>query len=60
MNLQDFATVQQIETETQNEEALAVIEFNMHKTLTVEDEVLLEHLLTIVEKYEDIHYPIGQ
>jgi hypothetical protein len=32
----------------------------MHKTLTVEDGVLLEHLLTLVEKYEDIHYPMGQ
>jgi HTH-type transcriptional regulator/antitoxin HigA len=51
-----------IETEEENEKALAIIEPLMAKgdgALTAEEEILLELLVTLVERFEEKAYPTG-
>jgi HTH-type transcriptional regulator/antitoxin HigA len=49
-----------IETEEENERALAVVESLTHKSdLNPEEDQLLELLITLIEKFEAEHYPLN-
>lgn len=48
-------------TEEENEQALALAqEIEHRKNRTIEEEELLELLITLIEKFEEKHYPIPQ
>ena len=48
-------------TEEENEQALVLAqELEHRKNRTAEEEELLELLLTLIEKFEENHYPIPQ
>lgn len=47
-----------IQTEEENERFLEIINSMMSKELTVEEKVLFDLLVTLVEKFEDEHYPM--
>lgn len=48
-----------IETEAENDTAISLAEELEHKRLrTPEEDVLLELLVTLIEKFEDEHYPL--
>jgi HTH-type transcriptional regulator/antitoxin HigA len=48
-------------TEEENEQALALAqEIEHRKNRTIEEEELLELLITLIEKFEEKHYPILQ
>ncbi len=50
-----------ISTEEENEQAIALAEELEHRpNKTPEEETLLELLITLVEKFEDKHYPISK
>ena len=50
-----------IATEEENELAIALASELEHKTnRTLEEEVILELLVTLIEKFEDEHYPIPE
>ncbi len=50
-----------IATEEENEQAIAhAVELEHRPNTTPEEEILLELLVTLIEKFEEIHYPIPQ
>ncbi|MGK7893347.1 MAG: type II toxin-antitoxin system HigA family antitoxin [Xenococcus sp. (in: cyanobacteria)] len=50
-----------IETEEENDRAIAIAEELEHKpNLTLEEEAILELLVTLIEKFEAEHYPISE
>ncbi len=50
-----------IETEEENDRAIALAEELEHKTnRTLEEEAILELLVTLIEKFEAEHYPIPE
>jgi HTH-type transcriptional regulator/antitoxin HigA len=50
-----------IMTETENEEAIALAQELEHRLIrTPEEEVLLDLLVTLIERFENEHYPIPQ
>ncbi len=50
-----------IKTDGENEQAIALAEELSHRTnRTLEESALLELLITLIEKYEDEHYPMGE
>ncbi|MBO3459898.1 transcriptional regulator [Aetokthonos hydrillicola Thurmond2011] len=50
-----------ITTEAENEEAIALAQNLEHRlNRTPEEEMLLELLVTLIEKFEETHYPIPQ
>ncbi|MGB6296898.1 MAG: transcriptional regulator [Rivularia sp. (in: cyanobacteria)] len=50
-----------ISTEEENEQAIALAEELEHRpNKTPEEETLLELLITLIEKFEDKHYPISK
>ena len=48
-----------IETESENEAAIALAEELEHRARTPEEDALLDLLVTLIEKFEDEHYHIG-
>ena len=48
-----------IETEEENEAALALAEELEHRDRTPEEDALLDLLVTLIEKFEDEHYQLG-
>lgn len=48
-----------IETEEENEAAIALAEELEHRDRTPEEDVLLELLVTLIEKFEDEHYQLN-
>ncbi|MBW4613141.1 MAG: transcriptional regulator [Desmonostoc vinosum HA7617-LM4] len=50
-----------IKTDEDNKQAIALAEELSHKTnRTLEETALLDLLITLIEKYEDEYYPIGE
>jgi HTH-type transcriptional regulator/antitoxin HigA len=50
-----------IKTDEQNEQAIALAEVLSHQpNRTLEETALLDLLITLIEKYEDEHYPVGE
>lgn len=49
-----------IATETDNEAAIALAEELEHRDRTPEEDVLLELLVTLIEKFEDDHYVLPE
>lgn len=50
-----------IKTEEENQQAIALAEELSHRVnRTVEESALLELLITLIEKYEDEHYPMQE
>lgn len=49
-----------IETEEENEAALALAEELEHRDRTPEEDALLELLVTLIEKFEEEHYPLPE
>ncbi|HAA30300.1 MAG TPA: transcriptional regulator [Cyanobacteria bacterium UBA8553] len=50
-----------IKTDEENEQAIALAEKLSHRVnRTLEESALLELLITLIEKYEDEHYPLGE
>lgn len=50
-----------ITTESENEQAIALAQELEHRTnRTLEEDTLLELLVTLIEKFEDTYYPIPQ
>ena len=47
-----------IETESENEAALALAEELEHRNRTPEEDALLDLLITLIEKFEDEHYQL--
>jgi hypothetical protein len=48
-----------IETESENEAALALAEELEHRERTPEEDAFLDLLVTLIEKFEDEHYQLG-
>jgi len=48
-----------IETEEENEAAIALAEELEHRDRTPEEDALLKLLITLIEKFEDEHYQLG-
>jgi HTH-type transcriptional regulator/antitoxin HigA len=48
-----------IETEEENEAALALAEELEHRDRTPEEDAFLDLLVTLIEKFEDEHYQLG-
>ncbi|AFY41845.1 type II toxin-antitoxin system HigA family antitoxin [Nostoc sp. PCC 7107] len=50
-----------ITTEEENEKAIALVQDLEHRANRIpEEEILLELLVTLIEKFEETHYPIPQ
>ena len=50
-----------IKTDEENEQAIALAEELSHRAnRTLEESALLDLLITLIEKYEDEHYPMGE
>lgn len=49
-----------IETEEENEAAIQMAESLEHRNRTLEEDTLLELLVTLIEKFEEEHYPLPE
>lgn len=49
-----------VETETENERLLAIVEPMMRRELSPEEERLFDLLVKLIEDFEQRHYPMGQ